>query len=86
MTTPTGGRRGRRRERDGTVTEEGGVKLLHGPSTDDIMPVQRKTGRCSPPFWTTLRGRRRRADLEYPRVGDHRATGALGFGAITASR
>ena len=30
------------------------MKPLHGPSTDDIMPVQRKTGRCSLPFWTTL--------------------------------
>ena len=30
------------------------MKPLHGPSTDDIVPVQRKTGRCSPPFWTTL--------------------------------
>ena len=30
------------------------MKPLHRPSTDDIMPGQRKTGRCTPPFYTTL--------------------------------
>ena len=34
--------------------QEGGAKPLCGPSTDDIMPVQRETGRRSPPFYSTL--------------------------------
>ena len=29
---------------------EGGARLLHGPSADAIMPVERKTGRWPPPF------------------------------------
>ena len=33
------------------------MKPLQGPSTDDIMPGQKKTRRCSPPCLTTYLGR-----------------------------
>ena len=43
-------RRVEEQARRAVASWEGGVKPFYGPSTDDIVPVQRKTGRCSPPF------------------------------------